>query len=131
MFPAYCVVCHDKDHFRSEVYHTQNINSYILSRIGHLKYNRDFRLNVDEQRLYSRIRFDQKNPHLMCGVCPKVNKHDLTVVEDELKRNIIFLLRAVETLDNDMKTHLLYDVSRQLQGYYPKMCQEVRKHINK
>lgn len=129
MLSTFCIVCHDKDHFRSEVYHTQNINSYISSRIGHLKYNRQFRLNPDEQKLYSRIRFDQKNPHMMCGVCPKVNKHELTVVEDELKRNIIFLLRAVETLDDDTKKHLLYDVSRQLQGNYPKMCRELRNYI--
>lgn len=129
MLSSFCIVCHDKDHFRSEVYHTQNINNYILSRIGHLKYNRDFRLTQDEQILYSKIRFENKNPHLMCGVCHKVNKHELTSIEDELKRNIIFLLRAVETLDDDTKKHLLYDVSRQLQGNYPRMCSVIRNHI--
>lgn len=129
MLPEFCIVCHDKDHFRSEVFSTQNINSYISSRISHLKYNRQFRLSEDEKRLYSRIRYDNKNPHMMCGVCPRINKHDLTVVEDELKRNIIFLLRAVDTLEEDAKKHLLYDVSRLLQGNYPKMCRELRKHI--
>lgn len=131
MLEEFCIVCNDKSHFMTEVYNTKNINDYILNRINHLEFNRDFILNQNEDEIYSKIKFEHKIPHFMCGMCHKVNTQELISVEDELKHNFILSLRAIDSInDKDLKLNTIYDISRILQGDYPIMCFELKKYYN-
>lgn len=131
MLEEFCIVCNDKSNFMMQVYNTKNINDYILNRINHLSFNRDFILNQDEEEIYSKIRFEYKIPHFMCGMCYKVNTQELTSIEEELKHNFILSLRAIDSIeDENLKLNTIYDILRILQGDYPVMCIEFKKYYN-
>lgn len=125
----HCIVCTDKNNFRRTVDDVRRINNYILNRIN--SYDLSIRLNKDEAVLYSKIRYEHKNTHFMCGCCHQVNKQELIHEEDNLKKIFILSIREINKMeDGALKQNIIYDILRSLQGHYPIMHHTFKIYFN-
>ena len=125
-----CFVCHDVSRFNAKLNDVRRIDNYLKNRISGLDFDRTRTLSSEERKIMNNIIYDKTNVHFMCGVCHKVNTHELTMAEDKLKDTFILAIRAIKSVsDEGVMQNIKYDILRALQGYYPMMYRVLDREV--
>ena len=113
----FCMVCHDPAHLNTKIYDVQRIINFI----GRYTIER----MITDTKLFNNLQMDRAHVHFMCGNCWKADEARLRREEEHLYR----LVYAVCMDLREGKSLPVWDILRQLQGYYPLLWKCVDREI--
>jgi len=130
MNPIYCIHCNDARRFTRTVDEVRNITHNLKRALSPYKLSNDREITqwyLRNQRRLHLILNDSKHVPFMCGVCVKVNRHDIINAETELRDELINVCYLFENSDEDLRP-LLRKTLLLLAGHYPITYECVRRH---
>lgn len=118
---AMCLVCHEPNKFRMQTDSVDRIVRYLSMFVDERNH-----IGIEDRQLWSVLSYDSQHVHIMCGVCPKINKSSLQTSEDRLRRLVYQICMQLE----EGVELPCYDILSKLQGHYPLMYREVNKRCH-
>lgn len=125
MFNAHCLVCSDKNSFRSKVFSIKNVENRILNLISiYLRKIGCKKLEVPNE-ISKKVRYGVSNEnshvHLMCGHCHEVDENSLRRLDETIHQSlsVICTILKDDRLTKDEKNELYHKSLQLFRGNYP------------
>lgn len=137
MFNAHCLVCSDKNSFRSKVFSIKNVENRLLNLISIYLRKIDCKKLEVPNEISKKVRYGVSNEHshshLMCGHCHEVDENSLRRLDETIHQSlsVICTILKDDRLTKDEKNELYHKSLQIFRGNYPISYRFLERYYNK